>query len=544
MSARGSPTEYRRLRAPQGDGEALVVPPWEDVDTMVARNARQRTGHDCELLGRSLAELTRTARVDLLREARAWTSAYRDLPPEDATPADRVFLAGHQPQIFHPGVWLKNFALAELARRHQAVAVNLTIDSDTVKNTAVKVPTGSVADPVVATVAYDRPEPKLPYEQRRLVDRGTFAGFGRRVAERIASLVPDPLIGQYWPLVMEETQRTDNLGMCLARARHRLEGQWGLDTLEVPQSRVCDSESFCWFTACLLARAVEFREVYNEAVHEYRRAHRIRSAAHPVPDLAADGPWVETPFWVFSDGDPLRRRLFAHQNGRRTVLCDRHALEIDLPLSARGDPGRAAERLLELRRDGLKIRSRALITTLWARLVLGDLFVHGIGGAKYDHVTDALIERFFGLRPPRFAVVSATLHLPIPRPPVTVEQSRAIRHELRRLLYAPERYIDGPHGEIEGVLGNPGELIAAKQRWIQTPQVPENARSRCRAIRQLNEAMQPWVQSRRQQLQREADRTDRALRAEAILASRQYGFCLYREKTFREFAARLLPKDA
>ena len=61
----------------------------------------------------------------------------------------------------------------------------------------------------------------------------------------------------------------------------------------------------------------------------------------------------------------------------------------------------------------LKIRSRALITTLWARLVLGDLFLHGIGGAKYDQLTDLLIERFFGLTPPGFMVLSATLHLPI-----------------------------------------------------------------------------------------------------------------------------------
>ena len=56
--------------------------------------------------------------------------------------------------------------------------------------------------------------------------------------------------------------------------------------------------------------------------------------------------------------------------------------------------------------------------------------------------------------------------------------------------------------------------------------------------------MQPWVQSRRRELQQEAALTDRALRAEAVLASRQYGFCLYPEETFREFAARLLPKDA
>ena len=36
-------------------------------------------------------------------------------------------------QLFHPGVWLKNFALGTLARRLNAVAVNLLIDTDTIK---------------------------------------------------------------------------------------------------------------------------------------------------------------------------------------------------------------------------------------------------------------------------------------------------------------------------------------------------------------------------------------------------------------------------
>ena len=74
--------------------------------------------------------------------------------------------------------------------------------------------------------------------------------------------------------------------------------------------------------------------------------------------------------------------------GQETVLSDRQAVEIRLPLTPDGDAARAVEQLADWGRRGVKIRSRALITTLWARLVLGDLFLHGIGGAKYDQVTD------------------------------------------------------------------------------------------------------------------------------------------------------------
>ena len=74
--------------------------------------------------------------------------------------------------------------------------------------------------------------------------------------------------------------------------------------------------------------------------------------------------------------------------------------------------------MAELARSGVKIRSRALVTTLWARMVLGDLFIHGIGGGNYDLVTDRIIERFFGRQPPGFMILSATLHLPINQSPL------------------------------------------------------------------------------------------------------------------------------
>ena len=256
---------------------------------------------------------------------------------------DLIFLAGHQPELFHPGVWLKNFALGALAKRHHATAINLVIDSDTTKGLVLRVPGGSPSRPSVELIALDRPEPRLPYEERRVIDRRQFEDFGRRVAERLAPLLSDPLVLQYWPLVRERFESTDRLGACIAQARHQLEGRWGLETLEVPQSWVCQSPSFCRFAAHLLAELPRFHALYNEAVQEYRRVHRIRNAAQPLPDLAAEGPWLEAPLWVWTVERPARRRLFARQDGRELILSDREAWEARLALSPDGDGGRAVE---------------------------------------------------------------------------------------------------------------------------------------------------------------------------------------------------------
>ena len=61
---------------------------------------------------------------------------------------------------------------------------------------------------------------------------------------------------------------------------------------------------------------------------------------------------------------------------------------------------------------GLRLSPRALTLTTFLRLLVADQFVHGIGGGRYDQVTDLLIARHFGMTPPRFAVTTATMFFP------------------------------------------------------------------------------------------------------------------------------------
>ena len=547
--------QYRRLRAPQEDRSALIDPPLDEVGAMVAANREDRQRSACDVGGIPWAELARQAQEELLAEAVRYTAAYREVSgvvpsrrdASDAMPPPVIFLAGHQPQLFHPGVWLKNFALGTLARQHGAVAVNLIIDSDTMKTHALRVPGGSAANPHVAPVPLVDPGPAIPFEERRILSRETFAGFGRRAADQIAPLVPEPIVRSWWPSVVARSAEIDNLGTCLAQARHQLEGEFGLNTLEIPQSHICRMRSFTHYTAFLLAELPRLVEVYNGAVREYRRLHRIRSTAHPFPDLAVAGPWHEAPYWVWSEEDPRRRHLYVRRDPDRLLLSDRRQLEVSLPLCRQGDLGRAAERLMELAHSRVRIRSRALVTTLFARLFLGDLFLHGIGGAKYDQVTDALIERFFGLRPPGYLVVSATLHLPIARRRVRVEDLRAVAWRLRELTWHPEKTAQaGVAGGGWRVAGQGeghklAEMIAAKNRWIATPQTPANARTRWLEIRRINQELQPWVADQREHLLREQDQLSRAFAAEKILAWREYAFCLFPESTLREFIRAILP---
>jgi hypothetical protein len=534
--------QYRQLRAPREDKSVLIEPPADRVGELLAANAAQRAGYAYDVQGRPLGELAHQARQELLALACRWTSSYRDANPSRLETATTILLAGHQPQLFHPGVWFKNFVLDQLARQHGAVAVNLIVDNDTVKHNTLLVPGGSAAAPTLASLPFDRSAPPVPFEEWRIEDRPLFRRFGDRVVEQISPLVPDPLMRRYWPLAARRLCRTDNLGACLAQSRHQLEGQWGLDTWEVPVSWLCQTETFAWLVAHLLAQLPRFREAYNEVVHAYRRVNHIRSTAHPVPDLAQEGDWIEAPFWIWSDNDPQRRRLFVRQQAQTVALSDRRGLEVELPLRPEGDACRAVPRLVELTERGIKLRSRALITTLWSRLVLGDLFLHGIGGAKYDQVTDALIARFFGLQPPGYMVVSATVYLPIPHRKTTADDLRAVNRKLRELTFHPELYVNRNDAQaLDGAAG-PQALIAEKFRWIRTAPTPANARQRCLEIRRLNEALQPFVAADRARMVEERDRINQGLRAEGVLSARDYAFCLYPGDFLRECFAELAPR--
>jgi hypothetical protein len=518
------------LNAPREDGAIVIEPPPSLAGQMAARNQAILQAANYDVQGRDLRALSRDAREQLLATAATYTRSYRDV--EVGADSGTIFLAGHQPEMFHPGVWFKNFALARLARQHNAVPINLVIDSDAMKSASLRVPGGSVEHPRIDSIPFDKATTDAPFEQRPILDRDLFAAFGRRCAEQIKSLVSQPIVNKYWPLVLARSKETNNLGACLAQGRHQLEQSWDLQTLEIPQSQVCDLPAMQWLIVHLLAHLPRLWEAYNHAVAGYRREHHVRSAAHPAPELTAEDDWLEAPFWIWSANASRRRRLFVRQRNDHLLLSDRAGVEIPLSINVESDAGTAVDQLIELGQRGIRIRTRALITTLAARVLLGDLFMHGIGGAKYDQVTDRLICRFFGLEPLGYMVVSGTLRLPISRPSVSPEDLRLVQHRLRELEFHPEVFLDGAGA---AATYDAEKLVAEKRRWIATEPTAQTARQRCHAIRLANGSLQGAVAPVRENLQLAAADLFQKLRAEAILASRNYGFVLFPELALTNF---------
>src|SRR4029079_5487023 len=265
-----SAREYRALRAPSGDGQTLVAPSWQALPDAVARNREQLSYVQYDVQGRSLADLSMAARRVLLNRAIGYTAQYREVPERwrNLTSLDGVpfLLSGHQPELFHPGVWYKNFVLGSLAKKLDGVGIHLLIDSDTCRSASIRLPTGSAKEPRVEGVAYDEPMAEVPHEERMIRDAATFSTFAERSASLIRPFVAEPLVAELWPLVMARNAAQKNLGLRLAQGRHALEETWRNETLELPQSAVCELPEFGWFVAHLLANLPRFWAAYNDAL--------------------------------------------------------------------------------------------------------------------------------------------------------------------------------------------------------------------------------------------------------------------------------------
>jgi hypothetical protein len=528
-------------RAPQQDGAVVAVPPLHEIGPLLDSNRRSLARAKVGLLGRDLPELRQNARESVVAAARAWF-AQNGEPLPSGFEAASLLVAGHQPELFHPGVWVKHFALNGLARRHGATPLSLIVDNDNVKTTSLRMPappdpslalgaSSKVVEPYahLTSVAFDRAAGESPWEEQAIQDRALFASFAPRVHEVMRGWGYEPILTEFWPEVLQQSGRTPLLGECFAAARRSLERRWGCHNLEVPLSTVCRTEAFAWFAAHILTDLLRFQAMYNDCVRAYRRANRIKSRNHPVPDLAADGDWLEAPFWGWCRGQARRHRLFARRAGDRLELrCGTEKWPVLAP-----DGERTARVWPELEAAGFKVRTRALTTTLFARLFLADLFIHGIGGGRYDELTDAIMRHFYALEPPGFLILSATRLLPLPTFAVSADDCRRLARELRDVHWNPQRHLDGDP-RVQPSIERKQALIAAE------PQEHSARRERFRELREVTERLRSNTAERELDLRASLDLYTRQVQANAVMRRRDYSFCLYPEAVLRPFCEQFL----
>lgn len=536
--------ERTRLRVPRENGTFLIHPEpaaiVQQVDQL--RDQRQFSGSaDCQILNAGLKEFRAAARSEVLTAASKWTSELLLGRTNDVQAAAPLIMTGHQPELFHPGVFAKNIATSQLASRSGGVGLNLVVDNDLMASTQVRIPVGDRDNPGISTIDFDTARSPLPWEEARVEDTGLLESFARRVSEAMGKWNIDPLVAEFWPKVMATAARLSaddqraSLAECLTAGRASLEHEWGLGNLELPISELCETETFRSFATHILVHAEEFRRIYNQVLGEYRHVNRIRSSSHPVPELELQNGWCETPFWIWQADSPGRGRLFVRRVGKTLELAtapDPSGIVHSVMLNPDSTADEATAALNRLSEAGLRIRTRALTTTLFSRLCLCDVFVHGIGGAKYDAMTDRIASRFFGVVLPEYLTLSATEWLPIGEPhSATQPDVSQLRQMLRELQQNPQRHLGpDPSSKVQALVAEKESLIAEQNSAPTAEPTFETSlrgHRRYRRFPEINRELAKQTEDRQRLIRVELLELEQHLFANQILTSREFSFAVY-----------------
>jgi hypothetical protein len=429
-------TIYPSFRAPATDGGFLVEPSLASLGTSLHENRSQLDSPSSAVrwLNVPLNEIRQGVRRQL---EQALAVSWHDRP---------LILTGHQPEWFHPGVWFKNFLLSSMAEKYSAIPLNILVDQDLARHFRFDVPRKDAKGKVTrAIVDSGFRGHETPFELTQLKSNSDLGDTFEQTCQAIESLgLSDITLRSLWPTFCMSLTDGQPLGLAMAKARQAVEVSHGVNNFELPLSHLTTTTGWRLFFGECIANIEGLHRAYNQSLKDYREFHRIKHAQQPIPSLGQNDGWWELPFWGYSASHPSRRRLWMASHSDFVQLSDLQGRVWSFPHpSASLDEWLKAWENLSNDSDSLSVRPRALMTTIFLRMAVGDWFIHGIGGAKYDQISDQIIRRLWSTEAPKYSVATATIHLPSWSQSQSSTSSKLLARQLRDWRFTPDRAVSG-----------------------------------------------------------------------------------------------------
>jgi len=491
-----------RLGAPAQSGELLIWPAFEDWPRLLEENYQRRRAYDFEICDRPFDEWVRL----------------------DNQP---VIASGHQPEWFHPGVWIKNALTAELANHLNAKHEMLMVDADAPA-------TFSIAYPIYESGQLTQRQHRLagttaaqPFECMSDIAPQAYQDLFTALQESCGA--NESLLAVFHDAFMRCEQRDYvsrwQAGMTMIDAHLGITAPTSHRITEIFNFAQRRSAAAAAFAVEILSNAGSFRAAYNAALADYRRLRGMHGTRHPMPDLDARGDRIELPFWLLNQCQVRRRLWVETKDEALRVFAEDEAIGTATLRELSANPAAGIAALL----GEWQLRPRAIAQTAYYRLFECDLFVHGIGGAKYDAVTDGLLAKLWNIEPPAYTCASATLRLPLPMTENAEQELRAAKRDLRNLRFNPQRFFDDAQAADNATLLSRRQAAIDRSRLLA-----ENDRKNRDArrdayddIRRANADLAQVLSDRRKAIQQTIDELQAIVRQNQIAEQREWFVGLY-----------------
>lgn len=387
-----------------------VQPPLSDWEALLTENRETRRlvgdmvrGVSAQLMRREVLAAAQTFTAGLVA-----TAAERGIslpqPKREFPDNAPLIMTGHQPLLYHPGLLFKEELLNTFAQAQSGVPISVTIDTD-------EVDSGRITWPAIHDGVLSARESSLATTRDGMCGSQTMAQ-SEAVLGILTEIRADLSRGGMVNLegsVVSALQLYSKLGGVPVAEAHSIVRRvlTGHNHLEVPLSAVAGLQESRHFIGTIMADAVGFAALYNEALVEHRREHNIKNAANPFPNMEVSSVQVELPLWTLAGAtrQPVR-----------------------VPLAGGGAV------------TAQSILPRGSMVTLMLRACCADFFIHGLGGAKYDQFVDRFAAKWLGAELPRFVVASRTQHL-FPGKVRQLEAELRLKSQLKEMVSHPQNFV-------------------------------------------------------------------------------------------------------
>jgi hypothetical protein len=315
-----------------------------------------------------------------------------------------IYITGHQPELFHPGILSKDLILNKLSIKHNAFPLHLVVDTDIFEFNYYypnhKLDTFSLKN-------FDYHQNKIfLFEELNIEKRREFLQILKNQLVDLKIFLADDeykISKKYIAEYINQLDRGEKIYKINQYIRKMYLSENQIFIPSVNLSDFIKLNSFKKFVEIISNRSDEFIADHNFSLNEYRIEHKIKNHAQPIPDLEKD----ELPFWDLDIENGIRKYArFPYSNS-------------------------------------VNYSPRAITNTMFIRLFVCDFFIHGKGGGRYELISDKIIKKFFKIDGAPYCIASATQHIPINK---NIEISQFTLNDinkiLREIVYSPEKFID------------------------------------------------------------------------------------------------------
>ena len=540
--------KIKSFTIPKKNKEIFIDPAYENIPELIDLNKKSFQSYDCNINGIPFSQFREQVRSDTLKKAGEYSENLLSLcsnlniagtknfscVKDFYSPEKNIIQTGHSPAIVHPGVLIKHSLVNRIAKKVNGIGINMVVDNDAGNDNCLNIPDINDLGSSVEKMEYHPGLRNLAFEEIRYADSTQLPAFKENILKSLHH--PDMLktFEDFMNVVIKLSGETLQFSDLFTFARHAFATRFGIRNLEVPVSLISETDPFLNFFLHITANVKCFVDIYNSKLREYRKLKKISSKANPLPDLMEKGFVIEMPFWIWEEGKQRKSLYASVSNGSRiSILCENKMIEhFDFgEMNRSTDNLKNLERLKALISKGIKIRPKAIANTMYSRMFFSDLFIHGIGGAKYDLITNEIIREFFGVEPPEYATISATLYLPYKPFDVSDEDINKMKHAVKDMGYNPDRYASRGIMEDAGMISLINEKKDLISRGASDSKEKHLTFDR---IKQLNSLMKDKISPLIKKSENEIADLEKKLSYNSIVTNRNYPFCLYPEAMLGE----------